>query len=207
MGRKKPAPLPPDNVTSSVRPPSCNAAVNVMNGTGCLRLAATTATKIEESTGAEYMQLRPSSSAPATKAIALDGTGFSGSASMAMWVDIDSDGDLDLYLISSSSKLFRNGLKQSSSGSTPSFVLQTGAQAGSLADESGSPVHAAWGDFDNDGDMDCYVGHVNGIGDRLYVNDGGGVFSTSTIFGESGDTFDTIWYTNGVAWADFNGDG
>lgn len=176
---------------------------------GCLRLAATTATKIEESTSASYMQLRSASASTATAAIATDGQGFSGSASVATWVDIDNDGDLDLFLIGSSAKLFRNGLKQSTSGGKVSFVAQTGPMAGSIAADSGSPISAAWGDFDGDGDMDCYVGHSVGIGDKLYVNDGGGVFSTSTIFGQSnnGDTFNTVWQTNAVAWADFDGDG
>ena len=149
------------------------------------------------------MQLRTSSASPTTKPISDDGTSFSGTASTATWIDIDNDGDLDLFLISSSLKLFRNGLKQSSSGKKASFVAQTSTEAGSLAADSGTPIAAAWGDFDGDGDMDCYVGKVNNQADKLYVNDGSGIFQTSTLF----DSFNSIWYTNGVAWGDFNGDG
>lgn len=149
------------------------------------------------------MQLRTSSASPTTRPISDDGTSFSGMASTATWVDIDNDGDLDLFLLSSSLKLFRNELKQSSSGRKANFVAQTGAQAGSLVADSGTPIAAAWGDFDRDGDMDCFVGTVNNEADRLYVNDGNGIFQTSTLF----DSFNTIWSTNAVAWGDFNGDG
>ena len=133
---------------------------------------------------------------------------MSGATSIAEWVDVDNDGDLDLFIVTfSSNKLFKNGLKQSASG-TVSFVAQTSEQAGTIVGDSGSPVHAAWGDWDNDGDMDCYVSHSGGL-DRLYVNDGTGFFTTSNIFGDgnSGATYDTSHSTSAAAWADINNDG
>jgi predicted nucleotidyltransferase len=67
-----------------------------------------------------------------------------------------------------------------------------------------SGTAGAWGDYDNDGDLDVLLtGHILGIGDvsRLYRNDGGGTFTqipAANLLGiEQGS----------VAWGDYDNDG
>jgi len=59
----------------------------------------------------------------------------------------------------------------------------------------------AWGDMDNDGDIDLYVANVN-TPNKLLRNDGAGVFSDATS-GQLGDTSGG----EGVAWGDMDNDG
>ena len=62
------------------------------------------------------------------------------------------------------------------------------------------------GDFDNDGDEDLFMTHLNGEGNNLYVNDGSGTFedrSTGSGLG-AGSLAYTGW---GTTWFDFDNDG
>ncbi|MFC1783613.1 CRTAC1 family protein [Planctomycetota bacterium] len=60
----------------------------------------------------------------------------------------------------------------------------------------------AWADFDNDGDLDLFVGFRTGIPNRLYRNDGGRFTEIAAKMGLA-DTEDT----RAVAWGDYNDDG
>lgn len=64
------------------------------------------------------------------------------------------------------------------------------------------PIVAVWGDCDNDGRPDLFVGY-NGTMVKLYHNDGGGHFTDISI--ESGITDSN--QVRAAAWGDFNGDG
>ncbi|MFN8440562.1 MAG: LamG-like jellyroll fold domain-containing protein, partial [Caldilineaceae bacterium] len=92
--------------------------------------------------------------------------------SIASWVDYDNDGDLDLFVTGSdaSSKLVTNLYRNQNGLFTP---VQSGLPALDLA-------AAAWGDIDNDGDLDLVLSGnrvANGSGNPqavadLYRNDG-----------------------------------
>ncbi len=86
----------------------------------------------------------------------------------AAWGDYDGDGDLDLYVGNEAneafeypSQLFRN------LGDGTFEDVATTAGVGNLRYAKG----AAWGDADNDGDLDLYVSNFGA--NRLYLNDGG----------------------------------
>jgi hypothetical protein len=90
------------------------------------------------------------------------GVGDVGDGRSCNWLDADQDGKLDLLATDHvyRSKLFRQG-----GGGT----FQDVAGAAGIADPI-DVFNAAWGDFDDDGDLDVFmVGHAGNI---LYRNDG-----------------------------------
>ena len=98
--------------------------------------------------------------------------------SSAAWGDYDNDGDLDILLtgytgpqvgVTFFSKIYRND----GGTFTDTGISLTGVANGSVA----------WGDYDNDGDLDILLtGSANGqYVSKIYRNDGGGVdFSLNT---------------------------
>src|SRR6185295_20347661 len=60
----------------------------------------------------------------------------------------------------------------------------------------------AWADFDNDGDLDLFVGFQRGTPNRLYRNDNGRFMNIAADVGLA-DVDDT----RGAAWGDFDRDG
>jgi hypothetical protein len=121
------------------------------------------------------------------------GTNSSGENTGAVWGDYDNDGDLDLYVakFGSANLLYRNN-------GNGTFV-EVGVN--SDTNDTGNSNSVAWGDFDNDGDLDLYV--ANDGANRLYRNEGNGTFreigaATGTDDGGSGA---------GVAWGDYDDDG
>jgi len=113
----------------------------------------------------------------------------------AGWSDYDLDGDPDLFVAN------RNGqqdlLYQNNGDGT--FSLVDNLLTTNLAD-SRSP---SWGDFDNDGDEDLFVGTPSGAPNLLYENNGDGTFSKIT----SGIVVDNALRGYGSSWADFDNDG
>ncbi len=115
-----------------------------------------------------------------------------GNGAGAAWGDYDNDGDQDLYLTNrfTANRLFQNG-------GTLGWYNATGT--GVLAD-TGNGAGAAWGDYDNDGDLDLYVAN-DGQADLLIRNDRG---TWALIVGSAlGD----VGHGRGVAWGDLDNDG
>jgi hypothetical protein len=111
----------------------------------------------------------------------------------AVWGDYDNDGDLDLYLSNvgtDASKLLRNDGSGVFSNATSAPLGNTGTGAG-----------VAWGDYDNDGDLDLYLANW-GTSNKLFRNEGAGTFvdATSGLLGDPGQS-------RGVAWGDYDNDG
>jgi len=109
------------------------------------------------------------------------------------WGDVDNDGDLDLALsgaidmYSSLADVFINN----NGNFTPAGSSLLDACEGSLA----------WGDFDNDGDLDLALSGYNaGPNSLVYQNDGGVLnnWTSANI---------TAVYYSSMAWGDYDGDG
>lgn len=95
-----------------------------------------------------------------------------GSRSLS-WGDYDNDLDLDVYIVENfaapSSMLYRNNGDGTFTKMTGSLLSET---------KTVQSFGSAWGDVDNDGDLDMVV--ANSLQAVLYINDGAGNFSKYT---------------------------
>lgn len=122
----------------------------------------------------------------------------------AIWADYDNDGFKDLYITTRRGDL--NFLYRNNGNGTFTNVT---AQAGVAGDRTDDSTVAAWGDYNNDGFLDLYVGNNDGptpvppqfVGaegwpNRLYRNNGNGTFTDVTAqtgVGNRGRTLDALW--------------
>jgi hypothetical protein len=115
--------------------------------------------------------------------------------------DYDNDGDLDIYVL--------RGAWLDKAGRHPNSLLQNNGKAHfrDVTFEAGLGEHhyptqtAAWADYDNDGDLDLYVGNES-FPCQLFRNNGGGTFSD--VAGAAGVTNDD--FAKGVIWGDYDSD-
>jgi len=118
-------------------------------------------------------------------------------SSGASFADIDSDGDMDLFVANlggAPNSLFRNNGSGQFTLMSDSPVMAGGQPVGGNA--------SAWGDFDNDGDLDLFVTHGS-PSNQLFRNRGDGTLDPAllppitTLGGE----------TVGAVWVDLDNDG
>jgi len=130
-----------------------------------------------------------------------------GNSQACSWGDYDNDGDLDLYITNygepeeeqEENFLYRND-------GSDTFTKMTPAQVGDIVNDALVSKGSAWGDIDNDGDLDMFVATPGpadeGYKNCLYINDGSGYFTRNT----TSVVRDADWGF-GTAMADFNNDG
>jgi hypothetical protein len=115
------------------------------------------------------------------------------------WADFDNDGDLDVVLANDRgfNSLFRNDGNLNFTKLLSDTVCTTPSRSFS----------SAWGDIDNDGDLDLFFTNSFAPGARwpnfLYINNGDGSFSR---INQDITTTDSGW-SYGCAFADYNNDG
>ena len=129
--------------------------------------------------------------------------------------DYDNDGDVDL-LVLRGAWLFddgqiRNSLLRNNGDAGARGFTDVTREAG-LAEPARPTQAAVWGDFDNDGDLDLFVGNesrletgppVGNFPSQLFDNNGDGTFTD--IAASAGVTNNR--YCKGVAGGDFDNDG
>jgi len=89
------------------------------------------------------------------------------------WIDIDNDGDLDGFLTNYSQSI-NNRLYRCEGPYY--YVKMTSAEVGTIVSDPGAYLTNTWGDFDNDGDIDCFVTNDAGLS-KYYTNNGSGFFT------------------------------
>jgi hypothetical protein len=117
--------------------------------------------------------------------------------------DFNNDGNEDVFVINH--------------GGTPSLYRNNGdgtftdVRPASGITSSGDRHGAAWGDYDNDGNLDLFItigaDHGNTVGaktDQLYRNNGDGTFTDVTTLAGVANSFGR---GRSVNWVDFNNDG
>ena len=124
----------------------------------------------------------------------------SGGNYASVWIDFDNDRDIDMFMAKCggsearrTNQLFRNNGDGTFTDIGPSCNLADIIQTWS----------AAWGDFDNDGDMDAYVGSSTGYDHKLMRNNGDNTFTDVT----SGSGVSTAKIGHENVPGDFDNDG
>ncbi|MDH5399992.1 MAG: VCBS repeat-containing protein, partial [Cyclobacteriaceae bacterium] len=129
----------------------------------------------------------------------------------ATLTDVDNDGDLDLYVVNGG-----NEYRPGAAGYQDRLYLNDGKGKFNLSkdiipdiDFSGSVVEAE--DFDQDGDMDLFVGGRHSTwsypapaSSMLLINEGGRFVNGNK---KAAPVLDDIGMVNDATWADFDGDG
>jgi hypothetical protein len=112
------------------------------------------------------------------------------------WADYDNDGNMDLFVCNGgvSAVKVSNYLFHNNGDRTFSKVT-----TGPLAEYKGCSWSSAWGDLDNDGDLDLYLGTIY-EDDIIFLNNGDGTFESYT-------NFERNVYSTGVAMGDYDNDG
>jgi len=116
------------------------------------------------------------------------------------WIDYDNDGDLDAYrtnwgggnALNRDNDLYRND------GGT--FVKVT---TGEIVTDAFISLSSVWADFDNDGDLDCFVTNDQNQPNNYYTNNGDGTFTKVTTGDIVGDPASNYGATAG----DYDNDG
>ena len=114
------------------------------------------------------------------------------------WVDLDNDGWPDLFAThyGGNNAVFLNL-------GDGTFAKLT---EGDLVNDPARWMASAWGDYNNDGNLDVFVTATEGQNNTLYRNDGHGVFKKMTaaevgsLVADGGDSW-------GCAWGDYDNDG
>ncbi len=116
----------------------------------------------------------------------------------ASWADYDNDGDMDVYLgnFDNRNYLYRND----------GDSLFTKVTSGPAVLDNTRTLGSTWGDFDNDGDLDLFVGNTSGQTSRYYQNDGAGNFTSLNAI-QVGTLVSSISNIQACASADYNNDG
>lgn len=111
-----------------------------------------------------------------------------------VWIDYDENGWLDLHVSNSGPPDF---LFQNNQDGTFSRVT-----TGELVSNATGSAGTAWGDYDNDGDFDLFVGSATST-NRFYRNEGGGTFVRLTNLAPALDSASG----DAPAWLDYDNDG
>ncbi len=120
------------------------------------------------------------------------------------WCDYDGDGDMDLFVANESgdnNRLYRNLLVETGTADFEDLA------AGAVTSDGGNSWSASWGDFDNDGDFDLYVGNSANETNFFYRNE---LVETGTATLTRITTMDLGsqgGWAAGTSWADWDNDG
>ncbi len=114
------------------------------------------------------------------------------------WIDVNRDGYLDLFvahgnLSNQNNSLYLNDRKGG-------YIKVT---TGAIVTDGGSSIGSTWGDYNNDGKLDCFVTNRANFGNFLYLGNGDSTFTKVT----AGSIVTDRANSNSSSWIDLDGDG
>jgi hypothetical protein len=118
-------------------------------------------------------------------------------ADAVSWADYNNDGFMDVF-VANSNPYEDNFLFKNNGNSTFSKILTS-----TVLTNYQNSYGCAWGDYDNDGDLDVWLNN-NVNGDKLITNNGNGTFTENTLANIK--TRSSV-KQGGASWADYNNDG
>jgi photosystem II stability/assembly factor-like uncharacterized protein len=121
-----------------------------------------------------------------------------GNSRAGTWGDYDNDGDLDLFVANGADGDAENNFLYRNNGNATFTKITQGA----IVNDGGPSISAAWGDYDNDGDLDLFVAN-KAANNYLYQNNGGGTFTKIT----AGAVVNDVGISYGCSWVDYDDDG
>ncbi len=117
--------------------------------------------------------------------------------------DFDGDGRMDLYVANDGSP---NQLWMNQGGGRFENEALMGGVAVNWKGSAEASMGVGAADFDNDGDRDLFMTHLDGETNTLYLNDGSGLFDDKTpVSGLGAPSFSSTGF--GMAWFDYDNDG
>jgi len=122
------------------------------------------------------------------------------------WGDYDNDGDPDLFLVNFYGSILEPIPDNTEKGRPALYRNEGHGRFTEVSnkvglDKASFGLAAAWGDYDNDGDLDLYI--TNYGSNLLYRNNGEGTFSDVTTQAGVGDS----GFSAGCGWGDYDNDG
>ncbi len=122
------------------------------------------------------------------------------------WGDYDNDGDPDLFLVNFCGSILDPDATESEDGRCALYRNDGNRRFTDVSREAGVDrslfgMAAAWGDYDNDGDLDLYVTAYGS--NVLFCNNGDSSFTDMTDVAGVGDDR----FSAGCAWGDYDRDG
>ncbi|MFT5089511.1 MAG: hypothetical protein ACI8PG_003881, partial [Planctomycetota bacterium] len=123
------------------------------------------------------------------------GVNNSGDSEGVAWGDYNNDGWPDLYIAYNTGA---NVLHENNGDGTFTDVTST-ATVGA----GNQSVGPAWGDYDNDGDLDLHVVYNSSTADPLYTNNGDGTFTDNHVAAGVTNTNSAV----SSVWGDYDNDG
>ena len=115
------------------------------------------------------------------------------------WTDFDNDGDQDLLVVNYQGKnneLYKNELNETGSANFTQITQQP------IVTDRDYDLAPSFGDYDNDGDMDVFIGTWIGNSNLLFTNEGN--FEFDKVTGEP--IVERTW-TLAYTWLDYDNDG
>ncbi len=123
------------------------------------------------------------------------------------WGDYDNDGDFDLFVAINGMDLDAGTVAQANALYRNDNGTLNPVSINGLTTDTLYTNASAWGDYDNDGDLDIFIGNSGGTTEKqksyIYINNNDGTFTrlTNTVLTDSST------YTRSGSWADYDNDG